>query len=192
MIKRWARHFDNCIVCHQTDTKHTGKGVCLRCYSAQYAKANSDRVKAQKRDWYFRHGGKVAAKVQREQRHYSGLRGAVLSRDGFKCVVCGSVVALVVHHKDGQGRGSKQPNNTMDNLETRCRPCHVAIHRQELIQGMKSRPRPWGGINNPVPCCQACGTVERKHNGHGLCSTCYAKYRRATPFSKSRLMRPKA
>lgn len=151
-MHRWARHFDNCKSCHCNDTKHVANGLCARCYSADYAANNKERVAAQKHDWYVRSGGKVLAKVQREQRHYSGLRDAVLARDGHRCVICGSVVALVVHHKDGQGRGTPNPNNKMSNLETRCRACHLSA-------------------------CRQCGRSDRKHNADGLCFACYSKKR---------------
>jgi len=29
--KRWAREFDACIECGQTDKEHVGKGICIRC-----------------------------------------------------------------------------------------------------------------------------------------------------------------
>lgn len=174
-MHRWARHFDDCQSCHRTDVPHMAKGLCKRCYSAQYATDNADRVSQQKHEWYVRNGAKDWAKVQREQRHYSGLRDAVLERDGHRCVVCGAVVGLVVHHKDGQGRGTKTPNNEMSNLETRCRPCHMGTHRPELNAGRGFAALTGWAPKYGLDRCRDCGRSDRVHNADGLCGACYMR-----------------
>ena len=176
-MKRWARHFDDCQFCHRTDVEHVAKGLCARCYSAAYAAENSERVAEQKHEWYVRAGAKEWAKIQREQRNYSGLRDAVLERDGHRCVVCGDVVGLVVHHKDGQGRGTKTPNNKMSNLETRCRPCHMGTHRPELNAGRGFAASIGWAPKYGLSCCRECGRSDRKHSADGLCFACYSKKR---------------
>jgi hypothetical protein len=42
------------------------------------------------------------------------------------CNRCGTTKALVIHHKDGV-----HMNNTPDNLEVLCSPCHSSHHKQE-------------------------------------------------------------
>lgn len=66
-------------------------------------------------------------------RRFGGLRNAVLVRDGFSCVSCGMTQndhvakwqrSLTIDHIDGNGRYSDSPNNTLENLQTLCLPCH--------------------------------------------------------------------
>jgi 5-methylcytosine-specific restriction endonuclease McrA len=151
------------------------KGLCKRCYSAQYAADNSERVSAQKHEWYVKAGGKDWAKVQREQRHYGGLRDQVLARDGYRCVLCGSVVGLVVHHKDQRGRGHKHPNNNMNNLETRCRPCHMGVHRPQLNAGRNFVASHGWSPKYGLDACKKCHRSDRPHNAKGLCTVCYMR-----------------
>lgn len=56
---------------------------------------------------------------------------ACLERDKYKCVKCGSVKNIVVHHIDGSRRlGVKNMNNELSNLQTLCRKCHAVAHNQ--------------------------------------------------------------
>ena len=54
-------------------------------------------------------------------RFFGGLREAVLRRDRFRCRVCGSGAALLVHHREGL--------NERRLLITLCISCHVRLHR---------------------------------------------------------------
>jgi 5-methylcytosine-specific restriction endonuclease McrA len=54
-------------------------------------------------------------------------RVAVLERDDFKCQICGRNNKLHVHHIDGKGETTGNPNNDMDNLITLCTGCHVSL-----------------------------------------------------------------
>ncbi len=177
-MNRWARRFDCCRLCQSTELPHMAKGFCQRCYMAVYVANNGERVKAHKHEWYVRNGGKEYSKLQREQRHYSGLRDAVLARDGHRCVVCGATTQLVVHHKDGQGRGTSHPNNNMDNLETRCRPCHIGVHRPQLKLGQGYASLSGWAPKYGLDCCLRCKRSDVKHNAQGLCANCYSKMRK--------------
>ena len=54
---------------------------------------------------------------------WTRLRRAILDRDGWQCQRCGMYGRLEVHHRDGD------PGlNTLDNLETLCRSCHIRHH----------------------------------------------------------------
>lgn len=178
-MQRWSRRHAACLNCNSTAVAHMAHGLCKRCYSAHYASAHYARVAEQKNEWYIRNGGKVAAKVQREQRHYSGLRQPVLERDGHACVICGALTQLVVHHKDGRGRGHPYPNNRMSNLETRCRKCHITHHRPELLTARGLKALLHWSPRYGLSCCRRCHRSDIKHNSHGLCANCYARARRA-------------
>jgi 5-methylcytosine-specific restriction endonuclease McrA len=147
-----------------------GKGLCPRCYQAKYRKEHASEIAASKRAWHKRERKRMLArqKVLREEKAYDGRREAVLERDRYQCVKCRTPDQLVVHHKDGNGRGSKRPNNEMSNLETLCRACHAALHN--VVDWARGFER-----------CQQCGTTERRHNAKGLCWKCY----RATPRVRS-------
>ncbi len=64
---------------------------------------------------------------------YGDLREQAIKRDKGKCVDCGMTrkehvrffgVDITVDHKDGEGYNSKNPNNVLENLATRCLRCH--------------------------------------------------------------------
>lgn len=74
---------------------------------------------------------KVRSKRHREQKRFSGMRDAVLERDGYKCTMCGSVEHLEVHHRDSSGN-TERPNNELDNLQTLCSSCHSLITNQNM------------------------------------------------------------
>lgn len=160
----WSRMFDVCVVCGRNDRPYCARGKCSYCYSREYQSdpQNAERVAAQKRDFYLRSGGNAAAKARREEWWFNNMRQVALDRDGHKCVRCGCAreSALIVHHKDGNGRGSANPNNDLGNLETLCRACHARHHGQVA----------W---SRDFPYCRACGTTERRHNAKGLCWKCY-------------------
>ncbi len=63
----------------------------------------------------------------KDQIRFGGNKKRVLERDGYKCVECGKIKGLTVHHKDHSGNG-ENPNNDMDNLITLCRSCHMRHH----------------------------------------------------------------
>lgn len=141
-------------------------GMCFPCYYKEWSAKNKEHVQSYKRDWYARwrdSGGRVLQKQRREQRYFDSKREAVLERDGHRCTVCHRKAAqLIVHHKDGHGRGHQQPNNSLDNLATYCRACHARIH---------SATDRWA---RHYDACTRCGRTDRKHNGHGLCVACYS------------------
>jgi hypothetical protein len=77
---------------------------------------------------------------------YSGNRTAVLDRDGRSCLKCGMTEeqhkekfdrGLTVDHKDGLGRGLNKPerNDSMENLQTLCLPCHGKKDRKRRGDG---------------------------------------------------------
>lgn len=174
----WAKRFQSCVGCGTSERPHMARGLCQRCYLARYSRDNPERVATHKRAWYEQNvQGSERAKREREQKHFAGLREAALQRDGHKCRHCGASGPLVVHHKDGNGRGSKNPNNTLDNLETLCRGCHRLVHKDEVRTG-RFRRQPGGRWSRQWDSCQRCGTTSRPHSARGYCTTCIAHLRR--------------
>lgn len=82
----------------------------------------------------------------RGNKRYSGNRQLALERDDYKCVICGSKTALLIHHKDETGQ-TNDPNNELTNLITICRTCHAQIHK----------PTRWREPRHKIVYCQTCG-----------------------------------
>lgn len=156
------------------------KGLCSYCYLTAYHNdpANIEKVKLQKNNHYISKQ-KPVAKEKREKRYFNSLRSVALEKYNFTCSDCGikkDGSSLVVHHKDGQGRGVLNPNNTIDNLQVLCRGCHANIHRLEInvAKTVKALSR-WS--NNYFQCIE-CGTTQRKHQKQGRCVNCASRYKR--------------
>lgn len=61
------------------------------------------------------------------------LRAQVLERDGHACTICGTTEGqLIAHHIVPFDKGGP---DTLDNLSTVCRACHINIHRDSLMSG---------------------------------------------------------
>jgi len=138
----WARRFECCVKCCSAAFKHYGKGLCASCYAKAYKlnPARKRRIAKLKRAWYWRYHDENMRKCRcyREQKHYAGKRDEILERDGHMCTNCSATELLVVHHKNGKGRSCTDPDNSLDNLVTLCRKCHIAEHRNKL-QNAKHR-----------------------------------------------------
>jgi hypothetical protein len=68
-------------------------------------------------------------------RRFSHTKESLYKILGKECAVCSSKKSLLIHHKDGNGRGMKNPNNDISNLAVLCKSCHAKIHfhKQNLI-----------------------------------------------------------
>jgi len=73
----------------------------------------------------------------REKRRYGFTRDFLFDFFGNKCIDCGisneehiekQKTKLAIHHKDGIGRNSKNPNNNIENLVLLCTSCHAKRH----------------------------------------------------------------
>jgi len=135
----WSRNYTECIKCGENDTRHMADGWCARCYLKKYRKDNKVRIKKYKRILYILNKDLILikAKAKREKRDFNGMRQAILKRDNYQCIWCGTKRNLVVHHKDKKGRCSKIKNNKKSNLVTLCKVCHIVVHKKELLQGKK-------------------------------------------------------
>lgn len=153
-----------CVKCGETSRPIFGHGECRKCYMRAYREKNREKVRESQRRWYRKVGGKDYMKRKREQTWFDGNREAALLRDNHACVRCGKTAGLVVHHKDGNGRGSKNPNSELENLETLCRGCHAEEHHRVTWA------RGWDR-------CWVCFRDDRQHNAKGLCVACYSRLR---------------
>lgn len=176
--KPWSRKYSDCTVCHTADRPHVGSGLCRLCWYRKYNVEHSAELRKYKHGWYLDNGGAAKSKLQREQRYFSGQRESILKRDGYKCTTCGRTNQLVVHHKDGAGRGNKAPNNNPKNLKTLCRGCHIDAHRV-LLQTKRGFTAPAGSrwsAKYGLDACKECGRKKTRHASKGLCIRCYSRH----------------
>lgn len=180
-MNNWSAKYQSCINCKTTEKRHMAKGLCSYCYLKKHHNdpVNKSKVKAQKHKHYLEKQ-KPQSKQVREIKNFDGLRSVVLVRDKYACVDCGMAgdsSTLVVHHKDGSGRNKTIHNNTLDNLVTLCRACHLAEHK-DLVLGARFKCGVDGWSRHHDKCIM-CGTTERKHYSHGRCVNCRARYVRS-------------
>jgi hypothetical protein len=99
------------------------RGLCAHCYANKLNKTSSRAM----RNRY----------LANQRKHFGGRRETLLSMLGGKCQGCGLADEqsinqfgrkLDIHHKDGNGRTSSQPNHADENLMLLCPPCHRRIH----------------------------------------------------------------
>jgi 5-methylcytosine-specific restriction endonuclease McrA len=177
----WSKKYPYCQDCAKTEKAHMAKGLCKQCYLARYrnAEVNRQRIATAKKQWYEKHRDEILPqyKINREQRYFDGKRIAALDRDEKKCSRCGITKKLVVHHKDRLGRGTKKPNNALNNLETVCRRCHLLEHKTELQAARTEKyatPKllKSGCWSTQYSACISCGLTTSPHAAKGLCNRC--------------------
>lgn len=136
----------DCLVCDKgfvPDIFHPGQKICSKaCYFIRYNADNKTKIAQAQKTYAEQNKVKIAAyKILYEDRvRFSGNRIRALRRDKFTCMNCGYEAPgptndrtkdVIVHHKDFSGKNAK-PNNSMDNLQTLCRPCHIRLHTHRL------------------------------------------------------------
>ena len=111
-----------CVDCGEVK-RIVGRDLCSVCYARFYRATHLESVRA-----YRRHSD--------AKKNFGGRRSALLSGAGG-CELCGmtddeSLSAwgkrLAIHHRDGQGKGYRAPNNNDFNLQILCKSCHSSIH----------------------------------------------------------------
>ena len=70
--------------------------------------------------------------------HWQRLRRVVLDRDGWRCRVCGRAGILECDHRVPLVRGG---TNSLDNLQSLCKSCHIAKTRKENESPEKKKIR---------------------------------------------------
>ena len=63
-------------------------------------------------------------------RRWERTRKAVFERDGHRCRQCGRASRLEAHHVSHLHQGGDPWG--LDNIETRCRSCHIDEHRRPV------------------------------------------------------------
>jgi len=164
-----------CTLCSE---KHMAKGLCKKHYLEQYRNEprHKEVAKVKKAAWFQENKDLEKLKLRREQANFDGKREEVIERDGYTCQVCGATKRLVVHHKDGKGRGSFMPNNEPSNLVTLCKACHMDAHRTDMVTVKRLRKN--GYWARDYERCRSCGRSDIRHGSFGLCVNCYARYKR--------------
>lgn len=187
----WSRKFEQCVGCGTSAIPHSAKGYCAPCYQRKYAAEKHQHLAEYKRQWYMtdHEANLVKRKAYRETLWFNSQREAVLNRDGNKCTQCGRTTSLVVHHKDGNGRRHKTPNNNLDNLITLCRYCHPSQHAGKrtttALTGApcNGRKRAYSKLqcwSKAYECCIVCGCIDSAHRGKGICNRCYLRQYKKT------------
>jgi len=177
----WSKKCSCCQSCGLTERPHMAKELCKICYLERYRNddKNHQRIAETKKQWYYDNHADCLQyrKNYREQRHFNGKRTAVIERDEQQCFRCGKKKKLVVHHKDRLGRGNKNPNNALNNLETVCRRCHLLEHKTELQAARTAKyatPKllKSGRWSTQYDACVSCGLTTSPHASKGLCNRC--------------------
>jgi 5-methylcytosine-specific restriction endonuclease McrA len=94
-----------------------------------------NKRKEQDKKYYLENKKKILEYKKRwnELKRFGTNRENILYRDGFKCILCDNTKDLIIHHKNGQGRCTDNPDNTPKNLVTLCRSCHMKIHQPNKL-----------------------------------------------------------
>lgn len=173
---KWSRNYDQCKTCGTSERPYFSRGQCQRCYFKDYNRDNAERMAEYREKWYRANITPEFAKAKREQEHFAGLREPCLKRDNYQCVKCGNRQQLVVHHKDGKGRPQPEElkNNTLENLETLCRACHMKQHAKEIRVSRSERLKFWAP-KFKLMACRSCLRSDLKHQADGYCITCIAR-----------------
>ncbi len=118
-----------CVQCNETFQSGTRGSVpefCSKCRADAYKK---------------RYKGRYYIKKVKSTTSWDSIRLLCLERDCYKRVICGSPTHLDIHHKDNLGitKVGSDANNSLSNLITLCRRCHIGIaHKQTKLHRRKS------------------------------------------------------
>ena len=66
---------------------------------------------------------------------YDAQRQLILRRDGWRCQAIGSMSGLEIHHQELRSHGGEDSDA---NLITLCSACHIAKHRGERRNAVRS------------------------------------------------------
>ena len=163
-----------CIDCGEKETRTSNTKRCSRCCVSLWYKRNPEKYAEMRR--------RLRERQKQGETYYGGNGIKALIRDNFKCQSCrknkNEVKRLEIHHIDGNGsqKPYKERNNKLENLITLCSPCHsmVEISRRGH-PAVNAKSGKWAIRFEK---CISCGTTEKKHICHGLCTRCFANTRR--------------
>jgi len=92
--------------------------VCRRKVLAKYRRNNREKVLRITREYH-------------DKKRFGAPRGEILKD---RCEMCGSTRRLSIHHRDGNGRNTTNPNNSIENLQTLCNSCHCLLHARKTAK----------------------------------------------------------
>jgi len=108
-----------CYICRQDKDeyrefyKHDKKCKdCRRQFVSEYREKNRKRCR-------------LSVRRAQDKQRIGAPREELLDK---RCFFCASTKNLGIHHRDGNGRGKRTPNNSRNNLITLCNPCHTSFH----------------------------------------------------------------
>jgi 5-methylcytosine-specific restriction endonuclease McrA len=134
-----------------------------RAYLRAYKRRNAARMKQAVADSdRARHANNRAAKYGAPGRITLEQVRAILA--DRTCAYCGSREKVGIDHVIGLHAGGA---NEPANIVACCRACNASKWRAD-------RPGRWSRLADR---CSSCGTDERPHICHGLCTRCYARIR---------------
>ena len=108
--------------------------MCDICYRKSLPSTFSSRRKKQKY-------------LANQKQFFGGRRERLLEKSGGGCEICGMTdemsiekwgKRLEIHHRDGRGRESDNPNHSDENLAVLCRTCHHSMHYGKVMEGQEN------------------------------------------------------
>lgn len=118
-----ARIEGECIYCEEKKDIYS-RGLCRKCFNL-LKRCNLLPTN------YEKHKNNRASKSE-----FSKVRLEILERDNYKCVECGSIHMLNVHHIKERCQGG---DNSKENLETLCYECHMEKHKGEPVYNLMKK-----------------------------------------------------
>lgn len=135
--------------------------IAYKEYQRRYRRSHREKRASERPDYdRSRHANQRAARY--------GVSGRITVHDvrrvmaSGKCHYCGSTERLGIDHVVPLHRDGA---NHLKNLVCCCHSCNASKYRGD-------RPRRWARDHDT---CVMCGSNERKHVCHGLCSRCYSR-----------------
>lgn len=133
---------------------------------------NLDRYNFIQKKYRVSIGGKKTTQLYLEKYRIGIERAVILERDKYQCRSCGKKEGkLDIHHIDGNGTAKKREdkNNSLDNLITLCRKCHIKADYVRIMNERKLK----GFWSLYYEKCIECGKTDSKHCSKGVCNRCY-------------------
>jgi len=148
---KWARNYNECVVCSSRKCKHKGHGMCESCYDKKRDRTDEKSRKAQKK---YRDNNRDKIRESQKKNHAKN-RLELFKMFGNKCKRCGfkDVRALQIDHIHGGGIKERRDYNTKD------------YHRL-VLKSLKNKENKYQLL------CANCNWIKRHENqewGGGKC-----------------------
>lgn len=120
-------------------------------------------------------------KKYKDSLFFGGNREKAILRDKEMCVKCHMTRAehiakydrdITVDHINKLGTHVRRDkrDNRMENLQTLCLSCHAS--KDAKLQWLSVKKFSW---SKEYKCCKSCKSTAKRHQGKGLCRTCYGR-----------------